>query len=262
MERIKARVFIPYLLVGLGVCIFLFGSSIKSNIAPKQFNPSVKSVVSKLEIIETKMLGPNVLQVIMRNGYSKDITAVVASIGEEKVTRRDYIFAEREQSQKLSPGATDEFSYTIDSNEQENVVIKAVLFSDMTREGDLREIKKVLDKRLGVKIQLARFNSYLEKLNKVDYTRVQTELQKLRQFAENLPIETDGGFRMSHALESGLRHGRAFILNYLSKMNNELGDEKNLDLSNNKQPMAVRYERFRNYSLRVENDFKSLESRL
>ena len=249
------------LLVSLGGCILLFGSSIKSDIAPKQFNPSVKSAVSKLEIIQTQMLGPRVLQVIMKNGYSKDITAVVASIGPDKVTRTDYIFAEMEQHQKLSPGETDIFIYTIDSSEEENIVIKAVLFSDMTREGNVRAIKKVLDKRLGFKIQLARFNSHLEKLKKADDTRIRTELQQVRQFAENLPVRTDDGFPMSQALEFGLIQGRYFILRYLSEMNNLLGDEKKSGLSIN-EPMDGRYEKFRKQSLRVERDFKSLESRL
>ena len=263
MRIIRARVAIPHLLVGFGVCISIFGPSIKSNVAPRQFNPTVRSEVSKLEIIQTGMLGPNALQVIMKNGYSKDITAVVAAIGNHKTTRTDYIFAELEHRQQLSPGATDEFSYTIDSIEEENIVIKAVLFSDMTREGDFREIRKVLDKRLGVKIQLARFNSHLENLSKVDDKRVQTEFQKARQVAENLPIRTDSNAPMSRTLEFGLKHGRAMIILYLSKMNNTLAeDEKKIDTSNNNQPVGNRYEGFRNYSLRVKNDFKSLESRL
>lgn len=263
MQIIRARVAIPHLLVGFGVCISIFGPSIKSNVAPRQFNPTVRSEVSKLEIIQTAMLGPNVLQVIMKNGYSTDITAVVAYIGDHKTTRTDYIYAEMEQDQKLSPGATDYFIYTIDSIEQENVVIKAVLFSDMTREGDFREIRNVLERRLGVRIQLARFNSHLENLSKVDDTRIQTEFQKARQVAENLPIKTDSNSPMSTAMEFGLNKGRAMILYYISKLNNTLAeDEKKSDSSNNSQPMSNKYEGFRDYSLRVKNDLKSLESRL
>ena len=262
MKRIKARVSIPYLLATFGACIFLLGSSIKSNVAPRQFNPTVKIAVSKLEIIETKMLSPNVIQVFMRNGYSKDITAVVASIGDHKVTRRDYIYAETEQHQKLPPGATDDFLYGVDSIDEENIVIKAVLFSDMTTEGDFREIKKVLDKRLGFKIQLARFNAYLENLNKVNDTLVETELQKVRQFAENLPVKPVGDFPISYSLEFGLKNGKLFILRYLSEMNKLLEDDEKLATLNNKRPVGVRYENFRDKSLRVEANFKSLESRL
>ncbi len=263
MQIIRARVSIPYLLVGLGVCISIFGPSIKSNVAPKQFNPSVRSEVTKLEIIQTAMLGPNVLQVIMKNGYAKDITAVVTYIGDHKTSRTDYIYAELEHRQKLSPGATDEFSYGITSSEDENIVIKAVLFSDMTREGDFRAIRSVLDRRLGAKIQLARFNSHLENLSQVDSNRIQTEFQNVRQFAENLPIKTDSNSPMSTALEFGLNEGKDLILLYLWKLNNTLAeDEKKLDTSNNNQPPVNRYEGFRDYLLRVKNDFKSLESRL
>jgi hypothetical protein len=267
MKRIKARASILYLLAGLGTCILLFGSFTKSNTAQQQFNPIVTTEVPKLEIIQTKMLGPNVLEVIMRNGYSKDITAVVASIGDTKTTRTDYIFAEREQSQTLSPGETDNFTYTVDSTDQENIVIKAVLFSDMTKEGSPAEITKVLERRLGVKIQLGRFNSHLEELRKIDYTKVsykqiQTELQKLKQIAENLPIKTDDNLPITTGLEFGLKHGSAFILLYLSKMNNVLVDERDSGISINKQPMSDRYEMFREMSSKVENDFKSLGSRL
>src|SRR5215813_5198939 len=122
MKRITTR--IAALSVLAGACVFLFGSSINSNQKQEQYNPSVKSLVSHLEIVSTKMLGPNVLEVMMRNGYQKDLTAVVAFKGPDSYSRRDYIFAEMEQDQNLSPGATDRFVYTIDSKEEENILIK------------------------------------------------------------------------------------------------------------------------------------------
>ena len=68
---------------------------------------------------------------------------------------------------------------------------------------------------------------------------------------------------MSRALEFGLNQGRDMILYYIWKLNNTLAeDEKKLDTSNNSQPVDNRYEGFRDYLLRVKNDFKSLESRL
>jgi hypothetical protein len=244
-------------------------NSFKTDASKKQRSPLVRSLVSKLEIVQSKMIGPNTLQVIMRNGYQKDITAVVASLGDEKTIRRDYIYAELERDQKLSPGAADEFLYSIDSSEEENIVIRCVLFSDMSREGDYKAAKSVLDKRQGVKIQLARFNAHLEQLNahlqepnKLDYARLQTESHNVRVFAENLPIKTDDDAPMSEALEFGLKHGRALILRYLAEMNDQLGDGKGLNLSNDKQDLPSRYEKFRNKSLRVEKDFKSLVSRL
>lgn len=252
----------PYLFATICLCMavgllsFKLDKS-KTDASAGQLNPAVKSLVSNLEIVQSKMIGSNTLQVIMRNGYKKDITAVVASIGPEKVIRRDYIYAELEQDQKLSPGAADEFLYSIDSREEENIVITAVLFSDMTREGDHKAVKSVLDKRRGVKIQLARFNAHLENLNKLDYKRFPAEFRNVREFAEKLPIKTDDGAPISDALEFGLKHGKALILRYLSEMNSQLGDEKGLNLSDAKQ-----VEKFKNKSLRVEKDFESLVRRL
>jgi hypothetical protein len=193
---------------------------------------------------------------------------VVAAIGDYKVTRTGFMYAELERDQKLSPGATYDFIYTIDSSEQENIVIKAVLFSDLTFEGDFKEVREVLVRRLGVKIQVARFNSYLEnfnkvvKLNSVDYAQVQTEFQRVRQLAENLPLKPDGDIPMSRGLAFGLKFGKDLILSDLSITNNLLDEEKNLDHLNNKKPMSVRHDEFRNKLLRVEKYFKSLEARL
>src|SRR5213075_3215563 len=75
-------------------------NSVKTATSKDQSNPSIRSLVSKLEIVRSKMIGPNTLQVMMRNGYQKDITAVVASMGDEKTIRRDYVYAELERDQK------------------------------------------------------------------------------------------------------------------------------------------------------------------
>jgi hypothetical protein len=262
MKRMKEKSIRSYLFITICLCTLIGLLSFrvdrsKTDASALQINPSVKSLVSKLEIVQSKMIGPNTLQVIMKNSYQKDITAVVASIGAEKVIRRDYIYAELEQDQKLSAGAADEFLYSIDSREEENVVVTAVLFSDMTKDGDHKAIKSVLDKRRGVKIQLARFNGKLETLNKIDHKQLRTEFRNLKSFAESLPIRTDEGAPVSEALEFGLKHGRALILRYLSEMNFQLGDEKVSNLTDDKQS-----ERFRDKSLRVQKDFESLVRRL
>ena len=242
------------LCLAIGLLSFKLDKS-RTDASADQLNPAVKSLVSNLEIVQSKMIGPNILQVIMRNGYQKDITAVVASIGPNKVIRRDYLYAELQRDQTLSPGAADEFLYSIDSRDEENVVITAVLFSDMTREGGYEAVKNVLDKRRGVKIQLARFNPHLENFNKLDYGRLPAEFRNVREFAEKLPIKTDDGAPISDALEFGLKHGKALILRYLSELNNQLGDKKGLNLSE-------QGEKFRNKSLRIELDFESLVLRL
>ena len=260
MRIIRARVPIPYLLVGFGVCVSIFGPSIKSNVTTKQFNPTVRSEVTKLEIIQTAMLGPNTLQVIMRNGYKKDITAIVTAVGKDITVQRDYIYAELEPNQKLSAGASDVFLFNPQPGE--DIVIKSVLFSDMTIEGDRQEIKIVLDTRSGVKIQLSRINPRLQGLSKVNDPMIQTELQRIKQYAESLAIEKDD---MSEGLEYGLRDGRNLILKYVSEIEAKLGKGRVETSPNGKQSLVLDYaaiESFKRHSARVENDFKSLERRL
>jgi hypothetical protein len=133
-----------------------------------------------------------------------------------------------------------------------------------------------LDKRRGVKIQLARFSTRLEQLNDhlnqidtseeqlttLQYARVQTEFRAVREFAENLSTTADEDAPFSEALEFGLKHGKALILRYVGELNEQLRDRKASVFSNDKQGLPSRYEKFRNKSLRVEKDFESLAARL
>ena len=271
MKRIKSIAVKPYALGLFCVCMLVALSSFKldgfrASASKKQLDSTVRSLFPELEITEVKQLGEYTLQVIVRNGFKKDITAVVASVGEYsvdkyKIVRRDYIPAELEKDQKLSSGASDDFLFNPKPGEE--IVIRAAVFADRTSEGDRLWIESIFDKRLGMKTQLARINPHLERLSKVDGPLIRMELQKVRQIAESLPIEQEG---MSEGLEDGLRHGRAFILRYLSNMETELENEK-IEIIYNRanQPMTIVHggeAGFRKLSDRVKNDFKSLERRL
>lgn len=269
MKRVETIALKPYVLGFFCVCMFVALSSFKfgafgANASKKQINPIVRSLFPELEITEVKQLGEYTLQVIVRNGYKKDITAVVASVGpysaeKYKIVRADYIAAELEKDQKLSSGASDMFLFDLGGE----IVIRAVVFADRTSEGDHRQIKEVFDKRLGRKIQLARINPHLERLGKADGPLIRTEIQRVRQIAENLPIEQEG---MSEGLEYGLRDGRADILIYLSKMETELENEKvEVIYDRANQPMTIVHGGevgFREMAARFEKHFKSLEHRL
>ncbi|HST22044.1 MAG TPA: hypothetical protein VLR90_13050, partial [Blastocatellia bacterium] len=162
--------------------------------------------------------------------------------------------------QKLSAGASAEFLFNPQPGE--DIVIKSVLFSDMTIEGERQEIKTVLDTRSGVKIQLSRINPQLERLSKIDDSMIQAELEKVKRFAESLAIEKD---YMSEGLEYGLRDGRNLILKYISEIEAKLGKGRVETSPNGKQSLVLDYaaiESFKRHFAIVETDFKSLERRL
>jgi len=133
--------------------------------------------------VEVKQHSSEIIEVTIKNGYKKDITAVAASAGEGQSFHTDYIYAEAEPDQKLAPGMSDIFLYAPSrlSGIKPQIVVSAVIFSDRTSQGDPGEVREILDKRLGMKIQLDRINPYLERLDKVKNSSVRAELAKLNR---------------------------------------------------------------------------------
>ena len=267
MSKIKAIALKPYFLVFFCICIALILSAFNLNSTKvkankKQIESQVTTSLKELEIVQVNQLGPSTLQVIIKNGYQKDITALVASSNGDKDFRRDYVFSELEKDQKLGAGASDEFLYNL--NPGEYLIVTGVLFSDKSFLGDYSAIKGVLDKRLGMKVQLTRINPYLELLNKEGPQSAITTLNRTKQIAETLSLEKDDKSPMSQDYEYGLRHGRIYILTNLSAMQANL-DEKIIDHRFNQQSVTGNpdaYENFRKRCNRVYNHFKNLERRL
>jgi hypothetical protein len=142
----------------------------------------------KLEIVEVKQLANDVVEVTIRNGYKRDITAIAASAGDDQSFHTDYIYAEAKAYQKLAPGTSDIFLYAPSrlSGIKPQIVVSAVIFSDRTSQGDPGEVRDILDKRLGMKIQLDRMNPYLERLDKVKNSSVRAELRKTKRCCRNV----------------------------------------------------------------------------
>jgi preprotein translocase subunit YajC len=221
----------------------------------------------KLEILGIKQHPNDIVEVTMKNGYEREVTAIVASAGNSQSFRRDYAYAEAEVDQKLAPGASDMFLYspTRRSGVLPKIVVSAVVFADGTSKGDRSEVMEVLEKRVGMKIQLNRINPHLESLSNVKGSLIRSKLEALKRIAEALPIDKGNGSPMSSGVESGLRHGRAFILKYLSNLETALKNERIEIFYQNGAPQTVRHspeEEFRNILPRIQKDFKGLADRL
>jgi len=265
MKKIKAIALKPYLLIFFCVCAVIALSafnlnSFKASAYKKRSNSQVTTFLKGLEITQVKELIPSLIQVIIKNNYPKDITAVVAT-SPGKFFRTDYIFAEMEKDQKLAPGASDEFVYNL--NPGENAVISAVLFADKLGDGNAIDIQCILDRRLGMKTQLARINPYLERLNHTDIRLIQTELQSMKRVFENLPIEKDDKSPMSEDFEYGLRDGRTDILMDLSEFEAVMGGYKTENNIRDQQPASeIPYDKSPKRFARRCSHYKNLERRL
>jgi hypothetical protein len=268
MKNIKAVVLKPSFLIFLCICMVLVLSSFslesfRANAYKQSIESEVKTSLTGLRIEQITRLGPGTIQVIIKNEYSKDITAVAASSSRGTDFRRNYISAESEKNQKLSPGASDDFSYN--ANPGENVVITAVLFSDMSFEGDRAAVKGIVDTRKGMKVQLNRIFPYLEALSKEHPTGVKTTLNRIKQIAETLPLEKDDKTAMPQDFEYGLRDGRAFVSQNLSIIEAEMESRKPIRYVENGQLVTVTpdaYEIFRKRFDRLYSYLKDLEHRL
>lgn len=246
----------------------------KSGSSPSILQPIGVSVRDglKLEIVSLKHLSDGlVVEVTMKNGFEKDITAVGAlseSAGVKQSFRTDYVVAEVEAFQKLAPGATDQFLYSPSRRFEvpPEIIVSAVVFGDGTSKGDKSLIDDILDKRAGMRTQLNRINPYLQRLGKVKSSGLRAELLKVKSIAEALSCDTTDGAPMSDEVAYGLRHGREFILSYLSKLETALeNDRVHTYYESDGTPQTRRRtgeEIFRSYFPRVEENFKRLASRL
>jgi hypothetical protein len=237
---------------------------LRPRLSSEELRTIVVSLVMKLEIVEVKQLADYSFEVTMRNRYDKGITAVSASVGENSFYRSDHLFAELEPYQELSPGESDIYHYLCEPWKGEQVFIRTVVFSDLTSEGDHRDVEAILGKRLGMRIQINRIRPYLERLGKADPSLVRRELANLRRIAESLLLEKDDGSAMSSAVEHGLSHGRAFILKEISDMETELETDRIETFYQYGQRHDIRhsgYENFRNIFSRIKKHLDGLADR-
>ena len=199
-------------IVGSALCAIVGLSALRIgapslNASTRQQDIVVRSLLPKLEITGLTQISPTTVRFILRNGYEKDITAVIITLEPGRVIRTDYVYAELPKHQQIASGASDDFLSGIDApGNGQQVAITSVLFSDMTVEGDdLRNIRGVLEKRRAVKLQLGRVNPSLEKLTEVKQSLLLGELHRIRQLAESLPVKVDDA--APHDFQSGLITG-------------------------------------------------------
>ena len=251
-------------------------AGLKTRVKPResgsaQMPPVIVRPGLKLEIVEMKQRSDHGIEVIIRNGYDKDVTAVAASADTDTLHQAfnvDLIYAEIESAQRLAPGAVYDSSCSPSrvSGIVPQVVISGVVLSDGKVKGDKRDLQEILDNRHGMKTQLDRINPHLERLGNVKGPRIRTELLNTIRIAESLEITNGKGAGLSPAFEYGLRTGREFILRYLSRMDLMLDSEYTETFYQNGAPQTVQRggeDELRSYLLpRIQKDFKSLAARL
>jgi hypothetical protein len=227
--------------------------------------PSIRSRVPELRPDKIKKLDETTIEVTLRNDYKKDITAVATAV-DGIVYRREYLIAGIERLQRIAPGASDSFLFSYPAKADGVIDILAVVFGDRTSAGDERQVRKILDERQGMKIQLRRILPHLQHLAKASSVTAPSEFASLKGIVESLPSQMDDGSPMSTSLEYGLKHGRAFILReYVSELEQALANEEVETWYRNGQPNEVRYSPYEHFRMKfatIQKDLMALANRL
>lgn len=126
------------------------------------------------------------------------------------------------------------------------IILSAVVFKDNSAEGDPEQVRVIVDRRLGAKIQLTRIRPHLARLRKVDIGRIDAEFATVKRIAESLPIEADDGLPISKEVEQGMRYVREVIIRKLADLEKDLESEA-IETYNDRGELRVltRWEKFR-----------------
>ncbi|NOT60671.1 MAG: hypothetical protein HOP19_10665 [Acidobacteria bacterium] len=139
----------------------LIASSLLSALkVAKQNSFPIKTMVPGFQVVEFKQDDRNI-RMVMLNNYAKNITAYVLTTtradtpGYILTQRKDFIIANREADRVIQPGTKTIFEGEIDGPaETHDLTIRAVVFDDLTSDGDQEYADQVLDKRHGRQLLL------------------------------------------------------------------------------------------------------------
>lgn len=281
--KYKAVFFHPCLpVIALALTSLLFITTISSSVKPpeksaqvtdEELRANVVTLHPNLEIVKIELLAEDTIYVTVRNGYSLDITAVAASLGQELFYYHNYLYAEHQADKQIAPGAVDKFLYPNPLLKGEKLFFRAVVFSDGTSQGDPRDVEYIINKRRAMKVQLNRVKNAMQDLAKADESSVHSRLEELRQVAESLPVEDikyptvrrSDKHPVGSSFEAGLKQARQIIQRRISDMQTDLDNEKIESFYQNEQLQITRhskYENFRQRFQRVDNLFKGMLNRL
>ncbi len=173
--------------------------------------------------------GSNEFSITLKNNSAKTITAFSISPSKGYTITEEFVFAE---TADIGIGSNALFSKsypTMNSMQSESIEIKALVFADGTAEGDAREVRQIVDSRLGEQIQMRRAVKELEKFLAKGY-RDASELKRnldnalnssdeatLSILAELRPSRAISKQPLSEELRIGLSNGRHSVLTRLSE---------------------------------------------
>ncbi len=218
------------------VVVLLIGiSALSGNRSTTQQDPPLQIVnrTQAFSVIKAEP-GSNEFSITLKNNSAKKITAYSISPSKNYKIMEEFVFAETVDYGIGSNALYSKTYPTINSIQPESIEIKALIFDDGTAEGEAREVREIVDSRLGQHIQMRRAvkERAVKELEKflANGSRNASELKRdlynaltssdddtLSILAELRPSRAISKQPLSDHLRGGLIDGRQSVLTRLSE---------------------------------------------
>ena len=214
------------------VVVLLIGiSALSGNRSTTQQDPPLQ-IVNRTQAFSVIKAEPrsNEFSITLKNNSAKTITAFVISPSKGYTITQEFVFAETVDYGIASNELFSKTYPTINSLQPESIEIKALILDDGTAEGDAREVREIVDSRLGQHIQMRRAVKELEKFlangsrdvselkRDLDNALTSSDDDTLSILAELRPSRAISKQPLSDDLKGGLTDGRYSVLTRLSEV--------------------------------------------
>ena len=190
--------------------------------------------------------------ITLKNNSAKTITAYSISTGKNYKIMEEFVFAESLDYGIGSNALYSKTYPTINSIQPESIEIKALILDDGTAEGDAREVREIVDSRLGQHIQMRRAVKELEKFlanGSRDVSELKRDLYNALTSSEDDTLSILAELRPSRAitkqpfsddLKGGLSDGRQSVLKRLSEVEADGSNDGFLELKKTYERILAR----------------------
>lgn len=214
------------------VVVLLIGiSALSDNRSTTQQDPPLQ-IVNRTQAFSVIKAEPrsSEFSITLKNNSAKTITAYSISTGKNYKIMEEFVFAESLDYGIGSNALYSKTYPTINSLKPESIEIKALILDDGTAEGDAREVREIVDSRLGQHIQMRRAVKELEKFlanGSRDVSELKRDLYNALTSSDDDTLSILAELRPSRAitkqpfsddLKGGLSDGRYSVLKRLSEV--------------------------------------------
>lgn len=227
----RSPIFVFLVIAGLCGALWLGSGKTKSqskHLQPKGNGVTVSNHTQAFQVVNATNDG-NTIQLSLRNGYSKAITAFIVSGDDGSSVQVDFSSVDS----LIAPGETYNYgeatanllSHSGAEQSRPKISILAVLFEDGSSDGDNKVVRDIKNRRLGEKIQLMRILPLLEEALGVEDSELPVSIERLKARISALPDKPQKG--ESPEIMGGLHHGKQYIYAKLERLK-QLQDENDV----------------------------------